>query len=68
MLIGHDINLHLTSTRKALKQCLILSTIILVLVSETILLKVQHTLSGVCEGFYNTQFHTVLYTSLSHHL
>lgn len=69
MLIGHDINLHLASMRKAVKQCLILSTVILVVVSETILLlNVQYTLSGICEGLCNTQFHTVLYNSLSHHL
>ena len=59
MLIGHDINLHLVSMRKALKQCLISRTIILAVVSETILrLNVQYTLSGVCEGLCNTQFYT----------
>lgn len=59
--IGHDINLYLASMRKAFKQCRILSTIILAVVSETILLlNVQYTLSGVCEGLCNTQFHTVL--------
>lgn len=47
MLIGH-INLHLVSMRKALKQCIILSTIIFVVASETVLLlSVQYTLSGV---------------------
>lgn len=36
VLSGHDINLYLASMRDTLKQCLILSTIILVAVSETI--------------------------------
>ena len=50
--------------RRALKQCLISSTIIFVVVSETILLiNAQYALSVVCEGLCCTQFHTVLYIS-----
>lgn len=70
MLFGHDNNFYLAAVRKALQQCLILSAIILVVVSETKFKLFTCLMSGVFKGLFNTQVHTVLsdHTSLSHHL